>query len=97
MLVDVLCVTPAICPNWRSKGWATAEAMVSGLAPGSDAEMLMVGKSTWGRGATGRSGHAASPSSAIAIISSDVATGRRMKGAEMFMGPGPRQPPPLRS
>ena len=63
--------------------------MVSGLAPGSDAETLMVGKSTWGRGATGRSGHAASPSSAMAIISSEVATGRRMKGAERFMGPRP--------
>ena len=97
VLVEVICVTPAICPNWRSSGWATADAMVSGLAPGSDAETLMVGKSTCGSGATGRSGHAASPSSAIAIISSEVATGRRMKGAEMFMGPDPRQPAPLRS
>ena len=40
-------------PNWRSRGVATAEAMVSGLAPGSAAETWMVGKSTWGSGATG--------------------------------------------
>ena len=34
-LADVISVTPAIRPNWRSSGVATAEAMVSGLAPGS--------------------------------------------------------------
>ena len=34
-LKDVICVTPAICPIWRSSGVATDEAMVSGLAPAS--------------------------------------------------------------
>src|SRR3981081_719025 len=37
-LVEVISVTPAIRPNWRSRGVATEEAMVSGLAPGNDAE-----------------------------------------------------------
>ena len=86
VLVEVIWVMPAICPNWRSSGCATADAMVSGLAPGSDAEMLMVGKSTCGNGATGRSGKATMPTSASAIIKSEVAIGRRMKGAEIFMG-----------
>ena len=36
-LVEVISVTPAMRPNWRSSGVATAEAMVSGLAPGSAA------------------------------------------------------------
>ena len=34
-LVDVMSVTPAIRPNCRSSGIATADAIVSGLAPGS--------------------------------------------------------------
>ena len=33
-LCDVICVTPAIWPNWRSSGAATEVAMVSALAPG---------------------------------------------------------------
>ena len=33
-LLDVISVTPAIRPNWRSSGVATAEAITSGLAPG---------------------------------------------------------------
>ena len=52
-LEEVISVTPAMRPNWRSSGVATAEAMVSGLAPGNPAETLMVGNSTSGRGATG--------------------------------------------
>ena len=31
-------MTPAMRPNCRSSGVATAEAIVSGLAPGSEAE-----------------------------------------------------------
>ena len=42
-LVDVNCVTPARRPNWRSSGVASAEAIVSGLAPGSAAFTTMVG------------------------------------------------------
>jgi hypothetical protein len=39
--------------NWRSSGVATAEAMVSGLAPGRFADTCIVGKSTCGSGETG--------------------------------------------
>ena len=45
-LREVICVRPAISENWRSSGWATFEAMVSGLAPGRFAETWIVGKST---------------------------------------------------
>src|SRR3981081_93695 len=44
----------------------------------------MVGKSTCGSGATGRSGNAAMPATATAIVNSEVATGRRMNGSEIF-------------
>ena len=55
-LVEVICATPGICANCVSSGCATAEAMVSGLAPGRLAETWMVGKSTCGSGATGSFG-----------------------------------------
>jgi hypothetical protein len=53
-LVDVISVTPAMMPSWRSSGAATVAAMMFGSAPGREAEMLMVGNSTLGRLATGR-------------------------------------------
>src|SRR5205823_10353041 len=84
-LVEVISVTPAMRPNWRSSGAATEVAMVSGLAPGNVAETWIVGKSTVGRAATGRNRKATAPTSATAMVSSVVPTGRRMKGAEMFM------------
>jgi hypothetical protein len=46
VLVDVISAIPAMCPNWRSRGVATDEAMISGLAPGSRATTVIVGKST---------------------------------------------------
>ena len=54
VLDEVISVTAAMRPNCRSSGVATDEAMVSGLAPGSAALTEMVGKSTCGRGDTGR-------------------------------------------
>ncbi len=51
-LVEVSCATPGIWANCRSSGWATEEAMVSGLAPGRLALTLIVGKSTAGRSLT---------------------------------------------
>ena len=33
-LLEVICCSPGICPNWRSRGAVTDEAMTSGLAPG---------------------------------------------------------------
>ena len=60
-LVEVISVTPAMRPNWRSSGAATEVAMVSGLAPGNVAETWIVGKSTVGRAATGRNRKATAP------------------------------------
>ena len=33
-LVEVICCSPGTCPNWRSSGAVTEDAMTSGLAPG---------------------------------------------------------------
>ena len=49
---DVIEEMPAMVDNCRSIGEATDAAMVSGLAPGSVADTLMVGKSTAGKAAT---------------------------------------------
>jgi len=81
-LDEVIWVTPAMRPNWRSSGVATAEAMVSGLAPGREAPTAIVGKSICGSGATGRKRKATAPERKMAMVMSVVATGRRIKGAE---------------
>ncbi len=83
-LVDVIESMPAIVVNWRSSGVATAEAMVSGLAPGSCAVTWMVGKSTLGRSFTGSLPYAMIPKMSIAAMSSVVSTGRRMKSAGLM-------------
>ncbi len=82
LLEEVICVTPAMRPNWRSSGVATEEAMVSGLAPGRPAPTAMVGKSIDGSGATGRKRKATTPERKMAMVISVVATGRLIKGAE---------------
>jgi hypothetical protein len=66
---------PGICANCRSSGCATDDAIVSGLAPGSDADTWMVGKSTCGRGATGSIGYATRPTNRMPAISNEVAMG----------------------
>ena len=76
VLDEVISVTAAMRPNWRSSGVATEEAMVSGLAPGRPALTEMVGKSTCGSGDTGRMRKATAPASAMATVRSVVATGR---------------------
>ena len=86
-------MTPAIWPRWRSSGLATLVATVSGLAPGNCALTEMVGKSTCGSGATGNLANASAPAKAMPSVSSVVATGREMKGAEMFMRPARRRGP----
>jgi hypothetical protein len=83
-LVDVISVTPAMRPNCRSRGVATAEAMVSGLAPGRTAWTWITGNSTWGRGATGSWRYAMTPARRSPTASSEVPMGRRMKGSEML-------------
>src|SRR6266850_5129458 len=88
-LEEVISVTPAMRPNWRSSGVATAEAMVSGLAPGNEALTDMLGNSTGGSGETGRKKYASAPAMPSASVSSVVATGRWMKGVERLMWPPP--------
>ena len=83
-LFDVISVTPAMRPSERSSGVATVAAIVSGLAPGSDACTEMVGKSTCGNGDTGSRPNARAPASATAAVSSVVATGRSMKSFDGF-------------
>src|SRR5262245_43396692 len=53
-LTDVIESTPAMAPNSRSSGEAIAAAIVDGLAPGRLVDTEIVGKSTFGRAATGR-------------------------------------------
>src|SRR5690349_13349941 len=84
-LLELISVTPAMRPNWRSSGVATAEAIVSGLAPGSPAFTEMVGNSTSGSGATGSLEYANAPASNTAMLSSDVPTGRRINGVEILI------------
>src|SRR5271166_3559565 len=85
VLDEVISVTDAIRPNCRSRGVATDDAMVSGLAPGRPALTEMVGKSTCGRGATGSKRNATPPAKAMAITSKVVATGREINGPEIFI------------
>jgi hypothetical protein len=85
LLDDVISVMPAMRPNCRSSGVATAEAIVSGLAPGNPAETEIVGYSTSGNGATGRKKNATPPASKIASARSEVPTGRRINGAEILI------------
>ena len=83
-LVDVIWVTPEIVENSRSSGSATAEAIVSGLAPGSEAPTTIVGKLTLGRSLTGRYRYAKAPKITSAADISVVITRRRMKISEKF-------------
>src|SRR5277367_4534238 len=85
LLVEVISVTPAMWPNWRSSGVATDDAMISALAPGKLPLTEIVGKSTCGKGETGRTSNAIAPAIAMAIVSSVVATGRWMKGSDTFI------------
>src|SRR3970282_1229939 len=67
---EVIESTPAMVENCRSRGVATDEAMVSGLAPGRLADTWMVGKSTLGRSLTGKAREATTPNSRMASIAS---------------------------
>ena len=76
---------PAMCPKERSRGVATVAAIVSGLDPANEADTEIVGKSTWGSGETGRRLNEIIPDIAIPIVSSVVATKRRINGALIFI------------
>src|SRR5205807_3112174 len=84
-LDEVISVTSAMVPRWRSRGVATLVAIVSGLAPGICAATKIVGMSTFGSGATGKRNRPRSPARATPIVRSIVATGRATNGAETFM------------
>src|SRR5579871_3712519 len=85
VLDEVISFTPAMRPNCRSSGVATAEAIVSGLAPGSPVLTEIDGKSTCGSGATGRKLYATAPEIPSAMVRSVVATGLSMNGLEMLI------------
>src|ERR1700746_1322429 len=76
--VDTIEEMPAMVASWRSIGAATEAAMVSALAPGKVAVMLMVGKSTAGSAATGSKRKAKIPNTMNDAVISVVMTGRRM-------------------
>src|SRR5438874_2726921 len=83
-LFEVICVTPAMRPNCRSSGVATAEAIVCGSAPGSDAETEIVGNSTCGKGATGSSVYASAPlDSCCQLVKPDVHDRRGIQREEL--------------
>src|SRR3954462_12620846 len=84
-LVEVIESIPAIVLNWRSRGVATEEAIVSGLPPGRLAVICRVGKSTFGRSETGSPRKAKRPNPRIPSMTRVVMTGRRMNGSEMLM------------
>src|SRR5213595_2751469 len=86
VLVDVMLSMPAIVENCFSSGVATAEAIVSGLAPGRFAFTVSVGKSTVGRSLTGSRRYADMPKKRMPTITRTVVTGRRMKSADRFIG-----------
>jgi hypothetical protein len=85
---EVIESRPSIVENCFSRGVATAAAMVSGLAPGRAAVTRIVGKSTLGRSLTGRRRKDMTPKTRSAVMMRVVMTGRRTKGAEMFMASG---------
>jgi len=68
---------------------ATEDVIVSGLAPGRDADTTIVGKSICGNGAIGSAGYEMTPAKRIAIMRSEVATGRRIKGVDRLMASSP--------
>src|SRR6185437_13701410 len=88
---DVMLSMPAIVENCFSSGVATADAIVSGLAPGSAAFTVIVGKSTVGRSLTGSRLYALTPKKRIPVMTRIVVTGRRMKSSERFISVIPRR------
>src|SRR5438270_3946635 len=84
-LVELIEPMPAIVENCFSSGVATAEAMVSGLAPGSWALTWMVGKSTLGKSLTGSNWYAKMPKTRIAIMTKVVIMGRLINNAARFI------------
>src|ERR1700759_463801 len=91
-LTDVISVTLPMGPNDRSSGATTVPAIVSGLAPGNEADTDTVGKSTCGNGDTGNNPNATAPAMMTPIVNNVVATGRKMNGEERFTASPPPTP-----
>ncbi len=85
MFVEFIDVRPEIVENCFSSGSATADAIVSGLAPGSEALTEIVGKSIAGRSATGSRRYDITPKTTMPMVMSVVVIGRLMNSAEIFM------------
>ena len=84
LLDEVISVTAAIWPNCRSRGVATEEAIVSGLAPGSGGDGDG-GEIHLRQRRHRKQSESTAPESAIATVSSVVAVGLRMKISDMFI------------
>src|ERR1051325_5435399 len=85
VLVALMVLMPWMVENCLISGVATDFAIVSGEAPGRDADTLMVGVSMRGSAATGKTPNANAPPAISASDISNVATGRRMQNSETFM------------
>src|SRR5260370_42590779 len=84
-LDEVIEAMPDIFDSDRSSGVGAELAIVSASAPGNDGEIWMVGKSTCGKGATGRYQKATMPTRRRPSIRIDVAIGRTINGREIFI------------
>jgi len=84
-LVELIEFKPAMVANCFSSGSATADASVSGLAPGRLAWTWIVGKSTVGRSLTGSCWYDWIPNTRIPSMIRVVVIGRRMNSAAMFI------------
>ena len=93
-LDEVIVSRPGIVAKTFSSGVATADAMVSGSAPGRTALTLMVGKSTFGSSLTGSVTYPNIPKITNAAMRSVVMMGRSMNWREIFIVGRP--PAPIR-
>src|SRR5690242_21799173 len=90
--VEVIESMPAIVENCFSRGVATEEAIVSGLAPGREAFTWMVGKSTSGRSLTASNRYAKLRRIKIAAIPTVAMFGGLRKSSELLTGRFRRAP-----
>src|SRR5438132_11081370 len=89
-LTDVIESTPAMAANSFSSGVAMDAAIVEGLAPGMLVDTEMVGKSTFGRAATGRKKSPTRPTRVIAKDNDVVMTGRCIHSSQSVIKCAPR-------
>ena len=95
---DARARTIHVTPKARAlEGPATEAAIVSALAPGNDALIDTVGKSTFGKAATGSRRNPKMPKAMIDAVISVVITGRRMQSSERFKAQLPVLAPPAPS